>query len=155
MLQLFWFKVYSRTRYTSWHMHIKLFLDSIIIYRNTDILYPKNGENAHFEHVINCFSDMPQSISFKLGTKVVHVGSLMHVIFFRDLIQNCWLASILFYGLCILSHFSNMLQPIWFKVDTRTRYTGWHMHIKLFQDSIIFFLNTAILYSKNGENPYF
>ena len=106
--------------YTGWHMHIKLFHDSIIFHLNTGYFIPKNGECPHFQCVTNCFSDMPWPISFKLDMNVVHVGLLMHVIFFVIRFKM---------ALCIFSHFLDMLGLSWFKVDTWTRYTSWHMHV--------------------------
>ena len=47
------------------------------------------------EHVLNHFSDMHLTILFKLGTQITNDGLHKHVIFFRDQVQDGWLAAIL------------------------------------------------------------
>ena len=68
------------------HVHVKFFFDPAIFGRLGGC--PKNDLKSHFCHVIDCFSEMPGPISFKVGMLVVHVGLLMHTIFVRDSIQN-------------------------------------------------------------------
>jgi len=82
------FKVVTENKHDNIHVHIKLFFDLIIFDRLTAFLVLKNDPKSHFGRVINRFSDMSGPISLKLDKLIIHVGLLMHGIFFRDWIQN-------------------------------------------------------------------
>ena len=82
------FKVVTENKHDNIHVHIKLFFDSINFGFLTVILVPQNDSKSHFGCVTNRFSDKSGPISFELGMLIVHVGLLMHVIFFQDWIQS-------------------------------------------------------------------
>ena len=127
------FKVVTEHKHDNIHVNIKLFLDSVIFGSVAAILVPKNDPKSHFGRVINRFSDMSGPISFKLSMLIVHVGLLMHVIFFRDWIQNGRLAAILFFFVFLL--LECFFNTICFKVDAQKKHDKIHVHIKLNFDS--------------------
>ena len=59
----------------------------------------------------------------------------MHIIFFRDHIQDGWLAAILLLN-HVPNHFSAMHSPILFKRGTSTAHDGIHLHLALFCDPV-------------------
>ena len=81
---------------------------------------------------------MPGPILFKLGMLVVHGGGLMHVIFFRDLIQNGRLAAILFFVFVLLECFF-IFNTICVKVVTEKKHDNIYVNVKLFFDPVISF----------------
>ena len=95
---------------------------------------------------------MPGPILFKLGMLVVHGGLLMHVIFFRDLIQNGRLAAILFFVFVLLECFFN---KTCIKVVTEKNHDNIHVHVKFFFDPVIFSRLGVILVPKMTQNRIF
>ena len=95
---------------------------------------------------------MPGPILFKLGLLVVHGGLLMHVIFFRDSIQNGRLAAILFLVFVLSECF---FSTICVKVVTEKKHDDIHVHVKFFFDPVIFGRLGGCLSPKNDLKSHF
>ena len=79
-------------------------------------------------------------ILFELDTPLTNDGSHMHIISFRDQIQDGRLAAILVVKNAgvehVLNHFSDTHVPMLFKLSRQIRNDGLHMHVILFRDQI-------------------